>query len=194
MSNENLVHVTIDGCEVCAPAGETILHAALRANIPDSASLRAGQRRRRGRNAACCVVEVKGQDALVPACNTPVAGGMEISTHGERVEASRRMSLSLILAEHGLQFPPTTASAATKTATASGCGRSATPGREASPPTRFPCGQTPSRFESFPGIRSQPVHPLPALRGACNERACNHTLHTAKRGARLTIEAPFSPD
>ena len=49
-----------------------------------------------------CVVEVKGQDALVTACNTPVAEGMDITTHSERIDASRRMSLSLILAEHGL--------------------------------------------------------------------------------------------
>ena len=92
MSNENLVNVTIDGERVCVPQGETILHAALRAHIQIPRLCALGNDAGVGM-CRVCVVEVKGQDALVTACNTPVAEGMDITTHSERIDASRRMSL-----------------------------------------------------------------------------------------------------
>lgn len=192
MSNENLVHVTIDGCEVCAPAGETILHAALRANIQIPRLCALGNDAGVGM-CRVCVVEVKGQDALVTACNTPVAEGMDITTHSERVEASRRMSLSLILAEHGLN----------STNYCFSCRKNGDCQLQAvcnalgvtEPAYPIPVQDKPHR-DSNPFLEFDPNLCIRCQRCvvACNERSCNHTLHTAKRGARLTIEAPFGPD
>ena len=47
-----------------------------------------------------CVVEVKGARSLVTACVYPVNEGMEIITNSEKVMASRRTNLELILSTH----------------------------------------------------------------------------------------------
>ncbi len=49
-----------------------------------------------------CVVEVKNARALLTACTTPVAEGMEINTHSERVINSRKTTLELMIANHPL--------------------------------------------------------------------------------------------
>jgi len=52
-----------------------------------------------------CVVEVKGCDRLVAACNTKVAEGMEIVTDSARVLEARKHNLALILSEHDCHCP-----------------------------------------------------------------------------------------
>ena len=47
-----------------------------------------------------CIVEIKGKDALVAACNTLVAEGMEIYTNSKRVMNARRTNVGLILSQH----------------------------------------------------------------------------------------------
>ncbi len=47
-----------------------------------------------------CVVEVEGWRALAPSCQTPIAAGMVIHTHSERVVATRRVLVELMLASH----------------------------------------------------------------------------------------------
>ena len=49
-----------------------------------------------------CVVEVEGEERLSAACNTVVRPGMVVRTDSERVRASRRASLQLILSQHDL--------------------------------------------------------------------------------------------
>ena len=49
-----------------------------------------------------CVVEVEGEERLSAACNTVVRPGMVVHTDSERVRASRRASLQLILSQHDL--------------------------------------------------------------------------------------------
>lgn len=51
-------------------------------------------------NCRICVVEVVGKARLVPACSTPIAPGMEIWTHSERVKRARKTVLELLLANH----------------------------------------------------------------------------------------------
>ncbi|MCU0513475.1 MAG: bidirectional hydrogenase complex protein HoxU [Anaerolineae bacterium] len=46
-----------------------------------------------------CLVEVKGSAALVPACVTRAAEGMEISTDSERLQRYRRMIVEMLFAE-----------------------------------------------------------------------------------------------
>jgi len=43
-----------------------------------------------------CSVEIEGQERLVASCTTPVAQGMRIWTHSEKVEADRRTNLTLL--------------------------------------------------------------------------------------------------
>jgi len=47
-----------------------------------------------------CVVELEGKPNLVPACATPAAPGMKVTTRNERIEKSRRTALELLLSNH----------------------------------------------------------------------------------------------
>lgn len=47
-----------------------------------------------------CVVEVKGRWNLVPSCATRVTEGMEVETKNERIIASRKTALELLLSNH----------------------------------------------------------------------------------------------
>lgn len=47
-----------------------------------------------------CVVEVEGWKTLAPSCQTPIADGMVIHTHSDRVAATRRTLVELMLASH----------------------------------------------------------------------------------------------
>ncbi|MBQ7264060.1 MAG: (2Fe-2S)-binding protein [Synergistaceae bacterium] len=94
-----MIRLTIDGKAVSVEEGTTILEAA-RANdikIPTLCYLK-------GVNeiGSCrmCVVEVEGMGKLPPACNTPAKEGMVVRTMSERVVASRRRTLDLLLSNH----------------------------------------------------------------------------------------------
>ncbi len=94
-----MIHLTIDGCPVCVPAGTTILAAAktVNINIPTLCYHEDQEVR-----AACriCVVEVNRGDVLQTACSTPVAEGMDVRTASPRVIKYRRGILELIFARH----------------------------------------------------------------------------------------------
>jgi len=99
-----MVNMTINGKAIAVEAGKTILEAA-RMNgvlIPTLCYLE-----RIHAIGACrvCVVEVKGTERLVAACNTTVAEGMEIVTDSKRVLDARRENLKLILSEHDCHCP-----------------------------------------------------------------------------------------
>jgi len=95
----NQINVKINGRDVQADEGMTILQAAQKAGIyiptlcyhPDLSI-----------EGVCriCVVEVKGQRLLCPSCAYPVSEGMEISTHSPKVRDARRLIVELLLANH----------------------------------------------------------------------------------------------
>ncbi len=93
------VNIKINGRDVSAPAGSTILEAARIANIkiPTLCYLK-------GMNeiGACrlCVTEVKGARSLVTSCVFPIREGMEVVTNSARVMESRKKTLQLILSDH----------------------------------------------------------------------------------------------
>lgn len=93
------INIKINGADVTAPAGSTILEAAKSANIdiPTLCYLK-------GINeiGACriCVVEVKGAKSLVTSCVYPISEGMEIFTNTPKVMASRKINLKLLLSNH----------------------------------------------------------------------------------------------
>lgn len=93
-----VITIKIDGKEVGAREDETILHIARenRIDIPTLCHLDGLKP-----VGACrlCLVEVKGNPKLLPACVLTPTEGMEISTHSERIDKYRRMILELLFAE-----------------------------------------------------------------------------------------------
>ena len=88
----------IDGQEVSARAGQTILEVAKENDIHIPTLCHLDGLTDVG---ACrlCVVEIKGNNKLFPACVTSVFEGMEVSTDTERLRKHRRTILELLFAE-----------------------------------------------------------------------------------------------
>ncbi|MFO1498570.1 MAG: bidirectional hydrogenase complex protein HoxU [Verrucomicrobiota bacterium] len=90
--------LTIDGVQVSAEEGDTLLHAAADAgiSIPTLCHLEGVYD-----VGACrlCLVEVSGTNKLLPACTTGVVEGMEVKTNTDRLRKYRRMTLELLFAE-----------------------------------------------------------------------------------------------
>ena len=93
------VHIKINNVPYEVAAGSTILEAAhsVGIEIPTLCYLK-----EINEIGACriCVVEVKGARSLVTACVYPVNEGMEIVTNSEKVQASRKTNLELLLSTH----------------------------------------------------------------------------------------------
>jgi bidirectional [NiFe] hydrogenase diaphorase subunit len=90
--------LTIDGKQISAAEGVTLLQAAGEAgiNLPTLCHLEGVYD-----IGACrlCLVEVAGIAKLLPACTTKVAEGMDVKTDSERLRKYRRMILELLFAE-----------------------------------------------------------------------------------------------
>ncbi len=93
------VNVKINGLEVSAPEGSTILEAARLANIEIPTICFLKDINEIG---ACrmCIVEVTGAKSLVTACVYPVSDGMEVWTNTPKVLSSRKKTLELLLSDH----------------------------------------------------------------------------------------------
>ncbi len=95
------VRLTINGKEITAEAGQTILQAA-KANgiyIPTLCHFEgiAGKA-----NCRICVVEIEGIRTFQPSCVTKVSDGMVVSTDTDKVRAARKATLELIMAHHAV--------------------------------------------------------------------------------------------
>ncbi|MDD3140750.1 MAG: NADH-dependent [FeFe] hydrogenase, group A6 [Lachnospiraceae bacterium] len=93
------VNIKINGIDVSAPAGATILEAAHYAGIKIPTLCFLKEINEIG---ACriCIVEVKGARNLVASCVHPINEGMEVFTNTIEVLESRRRTLQLILSNH----------------------------------------------------------------------------------------------
>ena len=93
------VQLTIDGRVLDAQTGETVLEVAARhaIYIPTLCHFKGLSPLD---TCLVCVVELAGQDALVPACATPVALGMNVTVTSDRLQAARRGAVELLLSEH----------------------------------------------------------------------------------------------
>lgn len=92
------VRFTLDGREVDAAPGETILMAARRAGARIPHLCYADGMRPDG-NCRACVVEIDGERVLAPSCCREPAEGMAVSAESERARKSQRMVLELLLAD-----------------------------------------------------------------------------------------------
>ncbi len=94
------IQFRLDGQEVSALPGETILQAAARhgREIPHLCQ-REGMRP--DGNCRACVVEITGERALAAACCRRPAEGMEVASASERARKSQRLVLELLQSEIG---------------------------------------------------------------------------------------------
>jgi len=93
------ITITINGSEVTASEGKTILEVAQENGIDIPTFCYVEELSPTG---ACriCVVEVEGSRVLVGSCHTPVAPNMVIHTHSEKVLEARRVIIELLLTSH----------------------------------------------------------------------------------------------
>lgn len=93
------VKVVIDGKQITASDGMTILEAARQNGIDIPTLCYCPELSPSG---ACrlCVVEVEGSRTLVGSCHTPVTPGMVIHTGSPKVLATRKAIVELLLASH----------------------------------------------------------------------------------------------
>src|SRR6266700_2738919 len=92
---KRMVAATIDGREIQAPEGSTILDALRRMGI-DTPTLCYLETLAPVNVCRVCVVEVEGSRPLVPSCSRKVEPGMVVKTDTERVRHSRKLVLELL--------------------------------------------------------------------------------------------------
>ncbi len=99
---QKMVSLKINNIPVTVPEGTSVLEAARSAGIRIPSLCYLKDINEIG---ACriCVVEVKGARSLMASCVYPVSEGMEVHTNTEKVQASRRLTLELILSNHRME-------------------------------------------------------------------------------------------
>jgi predicted molibdopterin-dependent oxidoreductase YjgC len=100
----SLIRLTIDGINVSAQKGDTILEAAKKAGIKIP-TLCFHEKLKPIGSCGMCVVEVEGYSDPVTACTTPAAEGISVTTASDRLFCLRKTSLQLILVNHPLDCP-----------------------------------------------------------------------------------------
>lgn len=98
-SNNNEVHIEIDGIQAIGKPNETILTVAKRYGVYIPTLCHLDGLTPAG---ACriCIVEVERARLPVISCATPIMEGMKIKTDTEMLRKSRKMTLELLLSEH----------------------------------------------------------------------------------------------
>src|SRR5579864_1329660 len=99
------VAITVDGRDVLARQGSTILDACRRLDI-DTPTLCQLDNLTPVNVCRVCVVELEGSRVLVPACSRKVEEGMKIKTDSERVRHSRRLVLEFLASSMEVSTAP----------------------------------------------------------------------------------------
>ncbi len=89
----------IDHRDVEVPPGATVLDAARTLGI-DVPTLCFLEGCKPSTSCLVCMVKIRGQNKLVPACGTGAVEGMEIDSETEEVHQVRRTALELLLSDH----------------------------------------------------------------------------------------------
>ena len=93
------IRLTINGIEIEAQAGQTIVTAAQSVGI-EIPTLCHDQRVKAYGACGVCCVEAEGVPKLLRACSTVVSEGMKIQTDSARAVKSRKAALELLLSDH----------------------------------------------------------------------------------------------
>lgn len=101
MSTDTCFTLTLDGREVQAGPGQTVLDVASREGVAIPTLCHDPRLEPAG---ACrsCLVEVSGSRRLQPACAWKVTPGMAVVTSSERIERHRRALAALYVADHAV--------------------------------------------------------------------------------------------
>ena len=94
-----MFNIKIDGIELQAAPGTTILEAAQSVGI-EIPTLCHDKRIEEYGACGICVVEAAGIPKILRACSTKISDGMDINTKSERVVKSRKFALDMLLSNH----------------------------------------------------------------------------------------------
>ncbi len=95
------VELSIDGQAVTAPAGTSVMRAALSAGISIPKLCATDQLDSFG-SCRVCLVEIEGRRGLPASCTTPVEAGMVVNTRSTQVQRVRRNVVQLYVSDHPL--------------------------------------------------------------------------------------------
>jgi formate dehydrogenase major subunit len=173
------VRFTLNGQAIEALAQETILQAAKRVSIEIPYLCYKDGYRPDG-NCRACMVEIKGERVLAPACCRKPSEGMEVSSDNERARHSQAMILELLLSDMPGQgkSPYTPRSELDHWAEHLGVGK-----------PRFPGRKQPRSDLSHPAIAVNLDACIQCTRcvRACREEQVNDVIGYAFRGAHAEI-------
>jgi NADH-quinone oxidoreductase subunit G/NADP-reducing hydrogenase subunit HndD len=93
------INIIIDGKEIEAKEGQTVLEAAKAAGIEIPALCYHPDLCVKA-NCRLCLVEIEGAAAPATACSTQVKDGIKVKTDSDNLKALRKTNLELILGEH----------------------------------------------------------------------------------------------
>src|SRR5881227_3143886 len=98
---ETDVTLTIDGQTITVPAGTSIMRAAkmLGTSIP---KLCATDSMDAFGSCRVCLVEIEGRPGTPASCTTPVAPGISVKTHSEKVKRLRKGVMEMYISDHPL--------------------------------------------------------------------------------------------
>ncbi len=94
------IKLTINGREIEAPSGATILEVVHDQGLDTIPTLCHSPELKPYGSCFLCVVEVEGRPNLVPSCATRALDGMKVETKNERIKASRKTALELLISNH----------------------------------------------------------------------------------------------
>jgi formate dehydrogenase major subunit len=94
------IKMTINGREVEVPSGKTILEVVHDQELDTIPTLCHSPELKPYGSCFLCVVEVEGRPNLVPSCATRVMDGMKVETKNDRIKASRKTALELLISNH----------------------------------------------------------------------------------------------
>ncbi len=97
--NSDTITLSIDGRQVCADAGKTILEVA-RDNEIEIPTLCHDPRLPPYGSCLVCVVEVEGLKKPVLSCTTEAKAGQKITTESDTIFAARKAALDMLLSNH----------------------------------------------------------------------------------------------
>jgi formate dehydrogenase major subunit len=96
-----LVTLTIDGQEVQAPEGTSVMRAAAEAGLKIPKLCATDQLEAFG-SCRLCLVQIEGMKGLPASCTTPVAQGMKVFTQNRQLADVRRGVMELYISDHPL--------------------------------------------------------------------------------------------
>ncbi len=94
-----IVKLNINGKEITAESGKTVLQAALENNI-EIPHLCFDERLEVYAGCGLCLIEIEGQPKTARACATPVSSGLIVRSDTKKVVEARNAALNLLVSQH----------------------------------------------------------------------------------------------